>query len=86
MVVGFMTPDSALTRCELYGTMNRDSPIDLHCMTRYCLDDISVWDVIGEVVLLTTEAPPANPFHVDHTYLDNLPLQQQVFSQHLVNT
>ena len=63
----------------MYGTVDRDSPLDMHCFTRYCsADDVTIWDVLAELVLLTTEPPPANPFNVDHTFLDNLSTQRQV--------
>lgn len=62
----------------MYGVVERDSPIDLRCMARYMVDDVTIWDIIGELVLLTTEPPPANPFDVDHTYIDNLPSKAQV--------
>lgn len=67
-------------RCEMYGTVDRDSPIDLLSMTRYMVDSISIWDIIAELVLLTTEPPPANPFDIDHTFLDNLTSAEQAIS------
>ena len=67
-----------LFRCEMYGTVDRDSPIDLLSITRYMADTISIWDILAELVLLTTEPPPANPFDIDHTYLDNLSSVEQV--------
>ena len=62
----------------MYGTIDRDSPIDLLSMTRYMVDSISIWDILAELVLLTTEPPPANPFDIDHTFLDNLTSAEQV--------
>ena len=62
----------------MYGTVDRDSPIDLLSITRYMADTISIWDILAELVLLTAEPPPANPFDIDHTYLDNLSSVEQV--------
>ena len=62
----------------MYGTVDRDSPIDLLSITRYMSDTISIWDILAELVLLTAEPPPANPFDIDHTHLDNLSSVEQV--------
>jgi len=66
-----------IERLEIVGPVDRDSPLDLYSVTDYMSEEVSVWDMIAEVVLLTTEPPPANPFEIDHAALDLLPHTQQ---------
>ena len=48
----------------------------LHCLPL----DIRVWDVIAELVAICTIPAPKDPFAVDFSYFDTLPLAESVLA------
>ena len=44
------------------------------------VSDVMVWDILAELVKLCTYPPPLNPFAVDLSYFDNLPLHERALA------
>lgn len=48
-------------------------------MATFCTE-VELWDVIAELVLLSTFPSPANPFAVDMDYCDSLPVPERLLT------
>ncbi|KAL1916299.1 uncharacterized protein VTP21DRAFT_5916 [Calcarisporiella thermophila] len=55
-----------------------DCPLELDTVINWKTKDIKLWDIVAELLKLTLSPPPINPFTVDHTFFDNLPLEEAV--------
>ncbi|RHZ65109.1 hypothetical protein Glove_319g127 [Diversispora epigaea] len=54
-----------------------DNPLKLETIAAWNNQDIKLWDIIAEVITLSlTPQAPENPFEVDHSYYDTLPLEE----------
>jgi hypothetical protein len=40
--------------------------------------DVKLWDILAEVVTLSLQPPPSNPFAINHAYFDGLPLEESI--------
>ncbi|KAK9728897.1 hypothetical protein K7432_000720 [Basidiobolus ranarum] len=71
-----------LLKLEIDPTKHKDgdNPLKLVTISDWRSKETKVWDIISEVILLTQEPPPTNPFAVDHDYFDSLPVEESVFA------
>ncbi|KAG9284543.1 hypothetical protein G9A89_014147 [Geosiphon pyriformis] len=53
-----------------------DNPLKLETLADWKNQNIMLWDIIAEIISLSLSPPPANPFEIDHTYYDTLPLEE----------
>ncbi|EDQ91744.1 uncharacterized protein MONBRDRAFT_22856 [Monosiga brevicollis MX1] len=49
---------------------SKDSPLRLKTTSTWLSDDVSIWDMIAELVELCTVPTPLNPFSLDFEYLE----------------
>ena len=52
----------------------------VNCINICLHSDTKLWDIIAEVVKLCMYPAPLNPFAVDFTYFEGLPLVQRVIA------
>lgn len=55
-------------------SMVKDTPMKLKSIADWTSKDVHVWDMVSEMVGLCTMPPPDNPFALDRSYLQALPL------------
>ncbi|XP_041347504.1 uncharacterized protein LOC121367412 [Gigantopelta aegis] len=60
--------------------LERDSPLRLKSTIKWKDQDINVWDLIAELVKLSTYPAPRNPFEIDLEFFSMLPVSEQVLS------
>ncbi|CAG8541581.1 12013_t:CDS:2 [Ambispora leptoticha] len=53
-----------------------DNPLKLETIAAWKTRDIMLWDIIAEIVTLSLTPSPDNPFEIDHSYYDTLPLEE----------
>ncbi|CAG8532375.1 4996_t:CDS:2 [Acaulospora colombiana] len=59
--------------------LETDSPLKLDTIAAWKNQDVKLWDIIAEVMTLSlTPQAPENPFEVDHSYYDTLPLEESI--------
>lgn len=54
------------------GETARDSPLKLKSTALWGSEDIRLWDILEELVMMNTEPQPANPFAIDLPYFQSL--------------
>ncbi|KAL7753321.1 hypothetical protein RI367_001096 [Sorochytrium milnesiophthora] len=56
-----------------------DDPLKLETVNSWkTSDDVKASDIIAELISITVQPPPKNPFAVDHTFYDTLPLEESL--------
>jgi hypothetical protein len=56
--------------------VDADNPVKLDTITRWSTDtDVKLWEVITEILNMILVPPVANPFAIDHEYLNRLSLE-----------
>lgn len=50
----------------------------LESVNNWKASDVRVWEIIAEILNTAVSPPPLNPFQVDHSFFDNLPLEESV--------
>ncbi|CAG8785357.1 1076_t:CDS:2, partial [Acaulospora morrowiae] len=59
--------------------LETDNPLKLDTIEAWKNQDIKLWDIVAEVMTISlTPLAPENPFEVDHSYYDTLPLEECV--------
>ncbi|CEP13132.1 hypothetical protein [Parasitella parasitica] len=53
-----------------------DNPLQLQKTNEWKIKDISLWEMVAEIVQMTSS--PKNPFQIDFDYIDKLPLEESV--------
>ena len=38
--------------------------------------DVILWNIMAEIITLSLSPPPTNPFEIDHSYYDTLPVEE----------
>ncbi|KAJ1919247.1 hypothetical protein H4219_002098 [Mycoemilia scoparia] len=59
---------------------DRDSPLDLESMRYWRNYDIRPWDVLAEILTNTTLKPDENPFKIDYSFFEKIPVEESVIS------
>ncbi|XP_072034055.1 uncharacterized protein [Amphiura filiformis] len=59
-------------------SISRDSPLKLKSTSHWNDKDIRIWDVLGELVKLSSLPSPHNPFAVDLEYFTSLPVNERI--------
>ncbi|KAJ1920013.1 hypothetical protein IWQ60_007096 [Tieghemiomyces parasiticus] len=67
-----------LIRIKENQKLETDNPLKLESTSCWKQFDIRPWDIIVEVVCLTLRPQPENPFAIDHSYFEHLPLEEAV--------
>ncbi|CAI2191002.1 189_t:CDS:2 [Funneliformis geosporum] len=60
--------------------LETDNPLKLDTIAAWKTKDIKLWDIIAEVITLCLDKAPENPFEIDHSYYDTLPLEEMAVS------
>ncbi|KAG0205495.1 hypothetical protein BGX28_002931 [Mortierella sp. GBA30] len=55
-----------------------NDPLKLSAISSWRTDDIRLWDIMAEIITLTLSPSPINPFRINHSYFDTLPLEECV--------
>ncbi|EKX35043.1 hypothetical protein GUITHDRAFT_118793 [Guillardia theta CCMP2712] len=63
-----------------YTTTDRDVPLKLQTTTDWTNAQSTVWEVIAELVSVTTKPKPRNAFSVDFSLLESLPLMNSMLA------
>ncbi|KAI8647657.1 hypothetical protein BD408DRAFT_408285 [Parasitella parasitica] len=53
-----------------------DNPLQLQKTNEWKINDVSLWEMVAEVLLMTSN--PKNPFQVDFDYIEKLPVEESV--------
>ncbi|XP_062521420.1 uncharacterized protein LOC134196335 isoform X2 [Corticium candelabrum] len=69
-----------LVRLSGEDTTAKDNPLKLESTTKWNDQDIRVWDIIAELVAICTVPAPKDPFAVDLSYYDTLPVAESVLA------
>ncbi|ORY03524.1 hypothetical protein K493DRAFT_404960 [Basidiobolus meristosporus CBS 931.73] len=71
-----------LLKLEIDSTSNKDAdnPLKLDSIAQWKANEVKVWDVIAEIVTLTQDPAPINPFAINHDFFDSLPVEECVFA------
>ncbi|RIB01785.1 hypothetical protein C2G38_951962 [Gigaspora rosea] len=56
--------------------LETDNPLKLDTIAAWKMQDVKLWDIIAEVITLSLSPPPENPFEINHSYYDTLPLEE----------
>ncbi|CAG8742646.1 6344_t:CDS:2 [Gigaspora margarita] len=56
--------------------LETDNPLKLDTIAAWKTQDVKLWDIIAEVITLSLSPPPENPFEINHSYYDTLPLEE----------
>ncbi|CAG8461139.1 36785_t:CDS:2 [Racocetra persica] len=56
--------------------LETDNPLKLDTIAAWKTQDIKLWEIIAEVITLSLSPPPENPFEINHSYYDTLPLEE----------
>lgn len=54
--------------------------VELSTVMKTCVSEVELWDVIAELVQVSTCPSPANPFAVDLDYFESLPPAERVLA------
>ncbi|CAG8511055.1 15070_t:CDS:2 [Funneliformis mosseae] len=60
--------------------LETDNPLKLDTIAAWKARDIKLWDIIAEVITLCLDKAPENPFEIDHSYYDTLPIEEMAVS------
>ncbi|GBB88425.1 hypothetical protein RclHR1_00150021 [Rhizophagus clarus] len=60
--------------------LETDNPLKLDTIAAWKTKDIRLWNIIAEVITLCLEISPENPFEIDRSYYDTLPLEEAAVS------
>ncbi|KAG0262878.1 hypothetical protein BG011_009586 [Mortierella polycephala] len=55
-----------------------NDPLKLTTISSWRTDDIRLWDIMAEIIALTLTPSPINPFRINHSYFEALPLEECV--------
>lgn len=58
--------------------IEEDNPLRLESVANWKTYDIKAWEIISEVISLALSPPPENPFTIDHTYFDSMPMEESI--------
>ncbi|KAF9370634.1 hypothetical protein BGX21_005464, partial [Mortierella sp. AD011] len=57
-----------------------NDPLKLSTISAWRTDDVRLWDIMAEIITLTLSPSPVNPFRINHTYFEALPLEECVIA------
>ncbi|RIA87917.1 hypothetical protein C1645_776268 [Glomus cerebriforme] len=60
--------------------LETDNPLKLDTIAAWKTRDIRLWNIIAEVITLCLDPAPENPFEINHSYYDALPLEEMAVS------
>jgi len=50
----------------------KDTPLELSTTTKWKTEDIKLWDILAEIIILALKEEPSNPFEIDKDILKSL--------------
>ncbi|ELT92814.1 hypothetical protein CAPTEDRAFT_65671, partial [Capitella teleta] len=59
---------------------DRDNPLRLKSTLNWREQDVQPWQIVAELVKLSMFPAPSNPFSVDFSYFENLPLNNRILA------
>ncbi|KAJ3336734.1 hypothetical protein HDU93_002279 [Gonapodya sp. JEL0774] len=63
---------------QTHGQDSSDSPLTLTSTTNWPKGDVKLAEIVAELVTATLLPPPSNPFAVDHSFFDSIPLEESI--------
>ncbi|KAH7051973.1 hypothetical protein BKA57DRAFT_458452 [Linnemannia elongata] len=57
-----------------------NDPLKLSTISSWRTDDVRLWDIMAEIITLTLSPSPVNPFRINLSYYETLPLEECVIA------
>ncbi|KAG0291376.1 hypothetical protein BGZ96_005249 [Linnemannia gamsii] len=57
-----------------------NDPLKLNTISSWRTDDVRLWDIMAEIITLTLSPSPVNPFRINLSYYETLPLEECVIA------